>query len=364
MAKKPVDETRTYLSPKELINALVAVIVHNYKLKDTNASDAAYLVPMIWGSPGLGKTRCVYTATELARQKLGIPELPVVLESIADKSPEEITGYPRPDGEDTFRRLMPHKFYDQKHHPMVAFFDEYAQGNVEQQNVGRGAMLGQTVGELKFAPGSTVIAASNLMEDRAGTNAMPSHVKDVLIHLYVRADHNEWCYWAASSNIDPDIISFIKVHGAQWLHDLEPKATVMSCPSPRSWEKVNRILHLDSDEASRMAMIAGTVGPAAAGAFQNHRRVGKEMPDIEAILKGKGTMVNEGKPDLVYMTMCALASQVTAPTMPNLVKYLKKMKHKEFASFCMNMALNRDKKLEKAEGTMDWLIENEADLIF
>lgn len=376
MAKPTGDQhkDRIYLTPREMIRVLSGIIVHNYVhaqecLKaGTNPTDASYIVPMIWGSPGIGKTRCVFEAAKIANAELhsrfqSFVDMPVVVEPIADKSPEEISGYPRPDDDNiTFRRLMPRKWFMHSSASLIGFFDELAQGNVEQQNVGRGALLGQTIGELTLKPGSTVIAASNLMEDRAGTHVMPTHVRDVLCHLYMRADHGEWTEWAASNGISFEISSFIKVHGAQYLHQLETQATALACPSPRSWEKADGIYKMSKiDEHLKKAMIAGTVGSAACGALFDHIKLGKYMPDIHAILRGLKVDFSETKPDVVYMTMCALAGEVSAANAHHLVAFLKTMKNKEFGSFCVNMALRRDKTMRPK--FTSWLLDNEVELI-
>lgn len=362
MAKNEISKDRTYLKPSEIIDTLVEVFVHNYNLRLTGASDARFIVPILWGSPGIGKTRCVYTAVAMASTRLGV-ELPVLMEPIADKSPEEITGYPRPDSDFTFRRLAPHRWYDKHTSPMVGFFDEVAQGNTEQQNVARGAMLGQTIGEIKLAPGSSIVCASNLMEDRAGTHVMPTHVRDVLMHLYMRADHKEWSFWGIENGISPEITSFIHVHGAQWLHDLDASSTAMACPSPRSYEKADSIFRMDIAEHLKKAMIAGTIGQPACGALYDHIKLGKYMPDTDAILAGKTVKFTEDRSDVMYMTMCKLATDVTKDTTAGLVKFIESMRNKEFGSFCINMSLRRDKTLRNTSAVSRWMINNEATLI-
>ena len=374
MAKPTGDQhkERIYLKPSEMIEVLKGIIIHNYMnaqnchLNGTTPSDASYIVPMIWGSPGIGKTRVVHLAVRMANEFLAkkyhsFTPMPVIVEPIADKSPEEIAGYPRPDSDLTFRRLMPHKWWKENNTPIVGFFDEIAQGNVEQQNVARGALLGHTIGELTFKPGSTVIAASNLMEDRAGTHVMPTHVRDVLTHLYMMPDHREWAMWGAEMGIAFEITSFIQVHGAQFLHQLETQSTALACPSPRSWEKAHHIYSSDAPIHLKKAMISGTVGNAACGALFDHIRVGKYMPDTKAILAGQAVKMDESKTDVMYMTMCALAGEVSEISAKNLVKWLKTIKHKEFGSFCVNMSLRREPKLRSKMS--EWLLDNEVDLI-
>lgn len=386
MSKKLDTTGRVYLKPSEMIEIIAAIIVANYThaqdclARGERPSDASYTVPIIWGSPGIGKTRVVYKAGEVACAQLRklfpdiFQDMPVIVEPIADKSPEEITGYPRPDSEETFRRLMPRKWYEHHGKPIVAFFDEVAQGNVEQQNVARGAMLGQTVGELTFCPGSTVIAASNLMEDRAGTHVMPTHVRDVLCHLYMRPDHKEWALWAAEKGMAFEISSFIMTHGAQFLHDLSTDSTALACPSPRSWEKADRIYKMPAPpnlsskpndwEALKKAMISGTVGAAACGALYTHIKLGSKMPDIESILNGTWSgRFTEEDTGVMYMTMCALSGLADPPRFGNLVVFLKKMKHKEFGSFCINMLIRRENKWRRERAIQAWLIENESELI-
>lgn len=370
MAKKTDDFTkdRTYLSPEEIIQVIHDVVVHNYTLaqdyksRGENPADASYIVPMIWGSPGVGKTTCVKEGARRASLTLGFT-VPVIVEPIADKSPEEIAGYPRPATEDTFRRLMPQHWFEHRNQPVLGFFDEIAQGNIEQMNVARGALLGQKIGELTLHPGSTIVGASNLMEDRAGTHVMPTHVKSVLMHLFMRTDHKEWANWAMTNGVAPEITSFIYVHGMEYLHDLNTSSTALACPDPRSWEKASRIFKMNVKDELKIAMISGTVGKPACGALYTHIEHGKYMPDTDAILDGKRVKWDESRSSVMYMTMCTLATKVNKDTMHNLVGFIQNMKSKEFGSFCMNMCLRRDPALRKNPAVTRWMIDNEAELI-
>jgi hypothetical protein len=370
MAKKIDDfiKDRTYLSPAQIIQVIHDVVVHNYTLAQkakaagSNPADASYIVPMIWGSPGIGKTVCVKTGAMKASTTLGF-DVPVIVEPIADKSPEEIAGYPRPASEDTFRRLMPQHWFEHRDRPVLGFFDEIAQGNIEQMNVARGALLGQKIGELTLHPGSTIVGASNLMEDRAGTHVMPTHVKSVLMHLFMRTDHKEWANWAMANGVAPEITSFIYVLGMEWLHSLDTASTTLACPDPRSWEKASSIYKMNIADDLKVAMISGTVGKSACGALYAHIEHGKHMPDTDAILEGKHVKWDESRSAVMYMTMCTLATKVSKESMHNLVGFIQNMKSKEFGSFCMNMCLQRDKSLRNNASVTKWMIENEVDLI-
>lgn len=366
MAPKPTDPNRIYLTPSEITKLVVDIVVHNYLLPD-DAQDASYINLMIWGNTGIGKTWCINNGVKMAREKLSQlghdARLPLIPWAIADKAPEEATGYPKPINDVYFRRIIPEDFVIAKEEAVVVFLDEIAQGCIEQQNVARSITLGQTVGTIKFKHGSTVICASNPMEDRSGTRVMPTHQRDVLTHVWMRPDHKESALWMISHGFAPEISSFIYVHGAQYLNDLDTSKDALACPSSRSWTTVNEIFQLSSPEHLRKAAISGQVGAAACGAFYTHMLLGKYMPDCDEILAGRGVMVDEKRSDVVYMTMCALATKVAAGTMLNLVSYLKRLKHKEFSSFCMNMALKRSPDLRSAQGVMNWMIENESDLI-
>jgi hypothetical protein len=370
---------RSRLSISQTIKALKWTMLHNLDVGRRNGRADEYIIPMLWGSPGIGKTSIVGQAVKEIEEEVlrkypdlfkGIDEYALVTEKIADKSPEEISGYPSPhEPTGTFRRFSPQKWTREA--PFVGFLDEIAHANTDQQNVARAIMNEQMVGDRPIPKGSTIICASNPMEDRAGTHSMPTHVRDVLAHLYVVVDHKEWTAWAIANGIHHMISSFVYLHGAQWLHNLSTDSSMMACPSPRSWSRADIMYKSDLDDELKWPMIASQVGSAATAAFRAHVELGHLVPDIDELIKNphkskaiSETAFSKHGSAIMYILCCALATRMTPKNADNIVIWMKRVSSQSYCSFLLSMALERDgKNLRKVQSVKDWLIDHESDLL-
>jgi hypothetical protein len=377
---------RSRLTPTQAIRCLKAIYLHNLEVGARNGRPDEYIIPMLWGSPGIGKTTIVGQAVEeieeealklypkMFQYKNGAETLKhesydLVTEKIADKSPEEITGYPCPDEDTgTFKRLSPKKWTRKV--PFVGFLDEIAQANTDQQNVARAIINERMVGDVSLPPGSTVVCASNPMEDRAGTHSMPTHVRDVLMHLYIVVNHKEWTSWGIQKGMHEMVTSFIYMLGDQWLHNLDPNPSLMAQPSPRSWTRVEKIFRWSIEDELKWPMIAAVVGAGATAAFRAHVELGHLVPNIDDLIKypkkgptGEADFKKHGSA-IMYILCCALATKMTKDNADNIILWMKRVSSKSYCSFLLGMALERDgKELRKIEAVRDWLINHESDLL-
>ena len=123
----------------------------------------------------------------------------------------------------------------------VIFLDELPQAPKANQNIAAQLTNERRIGEHKLPGGWTVVCAGNPLAAKAGTQDMPSHLKDRLTHLEIETDHEGFREYALSHGFDPVITSFINER-PEWLQKFDPKQN--ASPSPRSWERTNTILSL------------------------------------------------------------------------------------------------------------------------
>jgi len=213
--------------------ALIKTIVeNNVALQAANNND--YLVPYLVSIPGLGKSTIIKDVAE----ELGIENRVVIL---AQFDAGELGGFPVVDKEnDTYYRAKP--FFMPTEGKGILFLDELPQAPVANQNIAAQLVLERRIGEHQLPDGWVVVCAGNPLSSRAGTNAMPSHLKDRLMPLEVEPDASSFREYALSKGFLPEVTSFINER-PEWLSKFDPKSD--SSPSPRSWEKVNSVLSLD-----------------------------------------------------------------------------------------------------------------------
>jgi hypothetical protein len=320
-----------------------AAINHALALKD--ARDAEYVVPYLIGGAGLGKTTIV---KDIARRM----DMECNILSLAQYDAGELGGWPVPskDG-DTMIRMRPDWMPTAGRG--VLFLDELPQAPVANQNIAAQIVNERRVGPHHLPDGWVVVAAGNRMSDRAGTNNMPSHLKDRLMFLDVEADLEDTIRYFMSKGIDQKVCAFLRFR-PEWLHKFDRDAN--ACPSPRSWERVSSILSWGLDPVNMGEALAGQVGRAATADFVGFVRMYDTVPDIDQLIAKPMDAMISNDPAVMYAICAALSVKINAKNASNVIKYLMRLPQQEFAAFVIKDALSRDGKLKQVDAVRDWIM--------
>ena len=337
------------------INIISSAIKHNIALAESGtARNSEYVTPMLWGAPGLGKT----TAVEDETKTLGCDIRTWIL---AQHDAGELGGFPvlvdGPDGKE-MQRCRPANL--PKQGTGVLFLDEFPQAPLANQNIAAQLINERRIGEHKLGEGWTIVCAGNDIKHRAGTNQMPSHVKDRLLHLNVEADTNDALTYFNSKQFNPELTGFIR-YQPEYLHKFDPDQK--ASPTPRSWERVNSVLNWRLPQLEEQQAIAGLVGGPAAAGLAGFLLVYRELPDPDAPFKAPEIAAIPDDPAVLYALMSSLAARVEGKNAKNMMTYLKRVPHKEFVVCCMKDSLSRNPKLAQQKDVAEWLRTEGASLV-
>lgn len=235
------------------------------------------------------------------------------------------------------------------------------------------------IGEVELLPNVRVIVAGNRQEDRAGVIKSPTYVNDRLTFFEVEPDVKEWVSGAlagfAKPAVDPEyaakrieIDKAVSLGIPEWLisyvgfnkqiSDFDPARK--SNLGPRSIERAGRIVRafdvagLDDDVL--FEALGGTMSPEHAEKALAFRRVAKDLPDIEGLLRGEDVPLPV-KPEVLYMTALAVLRGATErkATKPvaHLIKRMADHKDRqgnligiEIAAFIFDESLRSGSKLQ------------------
>jgi len=327
---------------KEVVSAIL-----KYNLNESDTKDfGRNIVPMLVSKPGIGKTSIVeQIAEEDDYHLLTIP--------LASYDAGEIAGYPILDKEEgIYSRAKPFWLDTPTDKPVILFFDEISQAPTANVNVLAMLVNERKLGEHKLNDNVVIVCAGNQMQHRAGTNPLPSHFKDRVTFFEVMEDVAEFVAYGNSKGLHPYILGYLRNRPAQ-LSVFDP--AVDSCPSPRSWMRVDTILKMNLPHKLRKEAIRGQVGEACRADFLGYLRVADSMPDPEAILQGKiNTVPTESV--VMYALCAALSNLVTTKTTKNFIEYLTNLPNKEFAAFTIRDALQRNQKLKTDKHITAWFM--------
>ena len=331
-------------------NVVRSFIEHN--LNNTNGSNASYLCPMLWSLPGEGKTTMIEDLTE----SMGLELITVIF---AQFDAGELGGFPMVD-KDAKQYYRARPFFLPTEGKGVIFLDELPQAPKANQNIAAQLTNERRIGEHKLPEGWTVVCAGNPLAAKAGTQDMPSHLKDRLTHLEIETDHEGFREYALSHGFDPVITSFINER-PEWLQKFDPKQN--ASPSPRSWERTNTILGLKLDIDSENAAIKGQIGEAGLADFTGYKRVWKDLPKAQSIFDAPDTHSIPDDPSILYALCSSLAHKANKSNASALITYIERFPNKEFSAFCMKDTLQRHPELMSDKLVSEWFLTEGKDLM-
>lgn len=252
------------------------------------ASDLKHAV-MLWGKPGIGKSSIVMQVC----QEHNLQFIDLRLSQIM---PSDLRGIPVP--QEGITHWFPPSFLP-TNGKGILFLDELNMAPPALQGVAQQLVLDRRVGEYTLPDHWFVWAAGNRKSDRAAVYDMPAPLANRFIHLSADESLDEFKQYAYSRELNEDVIGFLSLR-PDLLHRVHPSEP--SWPSPRTWE-IAASLH-DAEMAVEPA-----VGAAAAIEFNAYCQLKSDLPDIDAILKGKGPAMMPSDPSVRYATIVALVSR-------------------------------------------------------
>lgn len=354
---------------------LAAIMQQNLEELETNLKKGTpekahknAVIPYFIGDPGVGKTAIPNQVAE----EHGIPYYQTI---VGQYDAAELGGltFPNKDGSEAIRLrpdlLPPEYAAGTKDEPLIAIYnlDELAQAFLANQNVCSQIVNEYRVGSHRISSGVTICCTGNKPENKAGTVSMPMHLRDRLMFIPIEADIDDWMVYAVERNLDTRVRAFLRNNPAL-LHKFQ--VGVDAYPSPRSWEKVSRIINLGfNDKESRhirSTAINGQIGEGAKTTFEAWLRVEDRMPNLqEVIAKPDSAPVFGNKDaDVLYLLLANLADVTKDSNVEAILRYLSRMPNKEFMAYWVKDVLTRDKTIQKSPHFQKWALKEGQRLLF
>jgi len=339
-----------------------AIVEHNIDAKAEGTKVGQLMVPQLVGDPGIGKTAIV----EQAAEELDIECRTVIL---AQYDSGELGGMPYLDednGKKQYSRARPDWLPTEG--KGLLFLDEISQAPMANLNIAAQLVNEHRVGEHILGEGWTVVVANNRMSNRAGTNQIPTHLRDRLMPIEVDATLDDAINYFNTVQANPKLTSFLRVF-PQRLAEFDVARD--ACPSPRSWMRVNTLLGMqESGAMNNTALnhcIASTVGAGACNDFVTHLELHEKMIDpADVITNPEGADLPEDV-NVSYILCAALASRANESNIGKILAYSNRLKHQDQVAFLVKDALMRtgakDSPLLKTKEMKTWLQTNGKELV-
>lgn len=263
------------------------------------AASGSHAPVMLWGAPGVGKSRIIADIAEAH-------EACLIDIRLSQMEPTDLRGIPfRKDA--SVEWSVPAMLPDVQRHGSrgILFLDEI---NAAPPTVSAAAyqlILDRRLGEYCVPDGWAIFAAGNRQGDRGVTYVMPAALANRFTHYELEPHLDDWVAWANDAGIDPRIVAFLRFR-PELLFDFDPARNPVAFASPRSWEFAHLALRKFHDLPQLLgealqACVGRSTGIELKAFLDNMDR----LPDIDAILRGDRSDV-PGDIDLQYGVAAAL----------------------------------------------------------
>lgn len=335
-------------------------------------------VPMIHGSPAIGKSGIVHQIAEQYNLLLidlrlsqcdptdlmGFPQINAVLERAGyvpmDTFPIEGEELPikTPAEYDKFGNLVKAATH---YAGWLLFLDEFNSASVAVQAASYKIVLDRMVGKFHLHKNVAVVCAGNLESDGAIVEQMSTALQSRLVHMELMVCPIEWSKWAVKKGIDHRITSFIEFK-PDLLYTFKPDHTDWTYSSPRTLEFADAFMKImDVNDPDMMPLLAGTITHGVAHELLVFCTIFDNLPSIHDIIASPESIRVSGEPSILYAISGSMSHHARADNAGQLMKYVKRMPI-EFQIVCVRMMIGRDKELVNNGDVQLWLEKHATDL--
>lgn len=325
----------------------------------------AKLVPMIEGSPGMGKSAIVHQIAEQYGLKL-------IDLRLSQCDPTELMGFPSIGSNidrtkaragyvpmDTFP--LEDDSIPSGHNGWLLFLDEFNSAPPAVQAAAYKLVLDRAVGQRKLHKNVAIVCAGNKETDGAIVQPMSTALQSRLVHFELQVDVEEWCDWASSKGIDHRILSYLG-YRPEAIYNFSADHTDKTYACPRTWEFANRILQVvDTNQHVCLQMLAGTIGEGVAREFIGFCKIQDQLPTLAQIIASPESTAIPDDISAMWALSGALGSRLDEANSQPIMKYMKRLPI-EIQVFSLRSAIRRNPKLMASQALLQWITTTGVEL--
>jgi hypothetical protein len=269
---------------------VIDLLVESYCGVIRNGLDIGILPPpMLWGSPGLGKSQAVRQIGAHIEQETGkkvvVTDVRLIL-----FNPIDLRGIPTANSDKTLAVWLKPAIFDMDERNDVInilLLDEISAAPQSVQAAAYQITLDRKIGEHKLPENCIVIAAGNRVTDKSVAYKMPKALANRLCHFDIGVDFRSWKNWAIKHGLNEKVIGFLSFKPDR-LMCFDAAVDELAFATPRSWEMVSNVLNsVSAPPETLFPYIVGCIGEGVATEFITWLDVYKELPDIGDIFAGR-----------------------------------------------------------------------------
>ena len=312
----------------------------------------ARLVPMLEGSPGVGKSSIVRSIADTYKLK-------VIDLRLSQCDPTDLMGFPSVKG-DRAGYLPMESFpiegdaIPEGYNGWLLFLDEANSAPPAVQAAAYKLVLDRMVGLNNLHKNVAIVLAGNKDTDGAIVNPMSTAMQSRLVHLELVADLPGFLEWAYSFGLDHRITSFLKFKPGL-LYAFSPDHTDKTYACNRTWEFAHRILQIaDVGDPDLLPMLAGALSEGVAREFIGFCKIEAELPTVSQIVASPTTIRIPGEPSILFALTGAIGHNASADNLDPMMTFVSRLPS-EFQVVAMREVVRRNTKNLAHPAVQKWL---------
>lgn len=322
------------------------------------AAIKAGTVPMIHGSPGIGKS-------ELCHQVAKEYNLYLIDLRLSQCDPTDLAGFPQIDQARQKAGYLPMDTFPLEgeeppagYSGWMLFFDEANSAPKAVQAAAYKIILDRKVGQKKLHKHCALVAAGNLATDGAIVEEMSTALQSRLApHMELVVDQKEWLDWAYAKKFNYRITDFIKAFPGH-LYTFKADHTDFTYGCPRTWEFANRHVSVtDEDDPDLLPILAGTISEGLSREFVTFCKVYAKLPKIEQIEANPNTVKVPTETSIIWALTGTIAHSINEDNAAALVQYIHRLPD-EFQVVSLREIIRKHKPLLKHPAVASWVAKS------
>lgn len=312
----------------------------------------AGLVPMVTGSPGIGKSQIVHKIAEEYNLK-------VIDLRLSQCDPTDLLGFPTIKGDKA--GYVPMETFPIEGDELPAgfsgwllFLDEFNSAPPAVQAAAYKVVLDRMVGIKKLHKNVAMVCAGNLETDNAIVQPMSTALQSRLVHMELIVDPKEWIQWADDNGIDHRITSYIGFKPGN-VYTFKPDHTDQTYSCPRTLAFASRILSASElSSPDLLPMLAGTISEGVARELISFCKIENDLPKIHQIITNPTGIAVPQEPSILFALAGSIAHNATSENITELMKFIQRLPA-EFQVVTLRGAIRRNKTLMGHKAVQEWI---------
>jgi len=320
-------------------------------------------VPMIHGSPGIGKSDITQNLATQNKWKL-------IDMRLSQMDPTDLNGFPSLNADKTRSHYAPPAYIPLAGDPIpegcngwLLFLDEITSAPPATQAAAYKLVLDRKIQDIPLHPNLVMAAAGNLSTDKAIVNTMSTALQSRMQHYQLKVTLKHWIVWANANNVDHRIVSYIN-YKPEVLHSFNPDHDDFTFPCPRTWYFLSKKINVYPGKevvASKIASMSASVGEAAAREFYAFSQIYKDIPTIPQIVADPDGISMSNEPSAQYAMSGMLGENFNATNIPPLLRYMQRMPI-EFQILAMQRGRAKSRDFRRHRSVGEWIAQNSDEM--